>query len=179
MRYFLTVGRVIFRAILSTLMFLMPFISGAVLLFRSEWRVVLLGIIIIILTPSLYLLVTFADSYFKKNFSRTKHYLLYIYYFSAASISIIISWIFIQSKNPTDFITSLWALSVCFVPYMYIQQKEEALSGRSNIITRWVTIYSFFGYIIFQYLPTDLTLLLMIPIIAYPPYSASREAGMV
>lgn len=137
-------------AAISTILFLLPFISGLFLLFDSQGNIVLRGLFLIIATIFFFVFIfPLEKSIAKKISSKTLSYLMPIVYFILVVISITLSWKLINSTSPGNVWVFLFAFSCCYVPYNYMLQKEQSKSGKIGIITNVINNYSILGYLFF------------------------------
>lgn len=135
---------------ISIILFILPFISGIFLITQSQWKIVLIGFAIMILTPVVIsILFPLEKIVFKKINPEKLSYITPAYYFILVILSVSLCWFFINSAAIGNFWFFLFALSCCFVPYNYMLQGEQSRTGKVGILTNVVNSYSVFGYIAF------------------------------
>lgn len=135
---------------ISTILFVLPFISAIFLFLNSRGMTVLYGLILILATIFLFVISYPLEKVFAKKFSfKVLSYLMPIYYFILVIISITLSWKFINSLATGNFWVFLFAFSCCYVPYNYMLQGEQAKSGKIGILTNATNNFSILGYLLF------------------------------
>lgn len=147
-------GKFIFKfnnmSAISTTLFILPFISAIFLFLNSRGMTVLYGLILILATIFLFVISYPLEKAFAKKFSfKILSYLMPIYYFILAAVSVTLSWKFINSSAIGNFWVFLFAFSCCCIPYNYMLQKEQTGAGKVGILTNATNNFSVLGYLLF------------------------------
>lgn len=135
---------------ISTILFILPFISAIFLFLNSRGMTVLYGLILILATIFLFVVSYPLEKAFAKKFSfKVLSYLMPIYYFILVAVSITLSWKFINSSAIGNFWVFLFAFSCCYIPYNYMLQGEQAKSGGVGVLAGVTNNFSVLGYLLF------------------------------
>ncbi|MFA5829665.1 MAG: hypothetical protein WC843_04175 [Candidatus Gracilibacteria bacterium] len=135
---------------ISTILFILPFISAILLFLNSRGMIVLYGLLLIVTTIFFFAISFPLEKVFAKKFSfRALSYLMPIYYFALVIVSITLSWTFINLAAVGNLWIFLFAFSCCYIPYNYMLQGEQAKSGKIGILTNATNNYSVMGYLLF------------------------------
>ena len=134
----------------NTFLFVVPFVSGIMLLVNSNYVPVLSGLAIIIVTIIVLSMLAKPEQLIFIKFNlKTLSYITPIYYFVLVIISISLSWKYVNLNDVGNLWVFLYAFACCYIPYTYIMQGEQSKSGRIGILTNTINNYSIFGYLLF------------------------------
>ncbi|HBB37509.1 MAG: hypothetical protein UX02_C0006G0011 [Candidatus Moranbacteria bacterium GW2011_GWC1_45_18] len=135
---------------INTILFILPFVSAIFIFLNFRSMTVLYGLLLILATILFFVISFPLEKVLTKKFSfKTLSYLMPMYYFVLVVISITLSWRLINSTAIGKFWIFLFAFSCCYVPYSYMLQKEQAVSGKISILTNSTNNYSVLGYLLF------------------------------